>query len=228
MTRLDSIVTMVDCENFSLDLFNSQAAESQIAYGDIIILNKTALVDEADVDLLEVRLRDMKKDARILRTKRSQVPLPLILSVGLFESDKYFDHTEESDHHHHDHEHEHDEHNGHSHGHTHSIFSFGHSHAPGEGHGDSAEKVVEVLKGGGMCRMLHIVCGLTCVLGTWVFDDPYLNLIAGDRGSRITVIGLVSNVGLTAAKGAAGWYMNSASLLADAGHSLSGEYRSSG
>ena len=130
--------------------------------------------------------------------------------------------------HDHDHEHEHDEHNGHSHGHTHSIFSFGHSHAPGEGHGDSAEKVVEVLKGGGMCRMLHIVCGVTCVLGTWVFDDPYLNLIAGDRGSRITVIGLVSNVGLTAAKGAAGWYMNSASLLADAGHSLSGEYRSSG
>ena len=76
--------------------------------------------------------------------------------------------------------------------------------------------------------MLHIVCGVTCVLGTWVFDDPYLNLIAGDRGSRITVIGLVSNVGLTAAKGAAGWYMNSASLLADAGHSLSGEFRSSG
>ncbi|KAK7675962.1 hypothetical protein QCA50_021075 [Cerrena zonata] len=89
--------------------------------------------------------------------------------------------------HDHDHQHEHEEHKGHSH----SIFSFGHSHAPGEGHGDSAEKVVEVLKGG------------------------------GDRGSRITVIGLVSNVGLTAAKGAAGWYMNSAALLADAGHSLS-------
>ena len=46
----------------------------------------------------------------------------------------------------------------------------------------------------------------------------------GDRGTRITVIGLLSNVGLTAAKGAAGWYMNSASLLADAGHSLSGMF----
>jgi divalent metal cation (Fe/Co/Zn/Cd) transporter len=33
---------------------------------------------------------------------------------------------------------------------------------------------------------------------------------------------LVANVGLTAAKGAAGWYMHSAALLADAGHSLSG------
>lgn len=53
----------------------------------------------------------------------------------------------------HDHKHDHNEHNGHSHGHSHSIFSFGHSHAPGEGHGDSAEKVVEVLKGGGMYLM---------------------------------------------------------------------------
>ncbi len=89
MTRLDSIVTMVDCANFSLDLFNSQAALSQITYGDIIVLNKTDLVDEADVDSLEIRIRDMKQGARILRTSKSQVPLPLILSVGLFESDKY-------------------------------------------------------------------------------------------------------------------------------------------
>ncbi|MFN9174302.1 MAG: CobW family GTP-binding protein, partial [Synechocystis sp.] len=100
MTRLDSIVTMVDCENFSLDLFNSQAAQSQITYGDIIVLNKTDLVDEADVDSLEVRLRDMKEGARILSTSKSQVPLPLILSVGLFESDKYFESAENSGHDH--------------------------------------------------------------------------------------------------------------------------------
>jgi G3E family GTPase len=118
MTRLDSIVTLVDCANFSLDLFNSQAANSQIAYGDIIILNKTDLVDEADVDLLEIRIREMKKDARILRTKNSEVPLPLVLSVGLFESDKYF--NPESDSHDHDHEdHVCDEHCDHDHDHDH-------------------------------------------------------------------------------------------------------------
>lgn len=135
MTRLDSIVTLVDCANFSLDLFNSQAANSQIAYGDIIILNKTDLVDEADVDLLEIRIREMKKDARILRTKNSEVPLPLVLSVGLFESDKYFnpesdshehdheDHVcdEHCDHDHdHDHHHHHDNHHDHEHHHHHS------------------------------------------------------------------------------------------------------------
>jgi G3E family GTPase len=117
MTRLDSIITMVDCANFSLDLFNSEAALSQIQYGDVIVLNKTDLVEEADVDALEVRVRDLKKDARILRTQKSQVSLPLILSVGLFESDKYFEQTESSEHEHHDHEHEHHSHDHHNHSH---------------------------------------------------------------------------------------------------------------
>ncbi len=120
MTRLDSIVTMVDCENFSLDLFNSQAAQSQITYGDIIVLNKTDLVDEADVDSLEVRLRDMKESARILRTQKAEVPLPLILSVGLFESHKYFEEEQDSHHHHEHHHHDHDhDHEHHHHGHDH-------------------------------------------------------------------------------------------------------------
>ncbi|MEG3839861.1 GTP-binding protein, partial [Microcoleus sp. herbarium14] len=108
MTRLDSIVTVVDAANYSLDLFNSEAAYSQIAYGDIIILNKTDLVEEADLDLLEVKIRDIKEGARILRSVKSQVPLPLVLSIGLFESDKYFQSEEtpsSHDHAHHDHAH---------------------------------------------------------------------------------------------------------------------------
>ena len=109
LTRLDSIITVVDAANYSLDLFNSQAAHSQIAYGDVIMLNKADLVDEADLDALEVRIRDIKDGARILRTTRSQVPIPLILSVGLFETDKYFNTTSDRahDHHHHDHDHDH-------------------------------------------------------------------------------------------------------------------------
>ena len=126
LTRLDSIVTVVDAENYSLDLFNSQAAHNQIAYGDIILLNKTDLVDEADLDLLEVKIRDVKEGARILRTTKSQVPLPLILSVGLFESDQYFgDKAEAHDHDAHDtHDHSDCEHEGHDHGHD----DHGHEH----------------------------------------------------------------------------------------------------
>ncbi len=115
MTRLDSIVSMVDCANFSLDLFKSEAAQSQIIYGDIIVLNKTDLVDEKEVDALENRIREIRESARILRTKKSQVSLPLILSVGLFESDKYFEQQEVEhphDHHNHDHHSHHLENDG--------------------------------------------------------------------------------------------------------------------
>ncbi len=126
MTRLDSIVTMVDCANYSLDLFTSQAAHSQIQYGDVIVLNKTDLVDEADVDALEIRIRDFKKDARIIRSQKSQVSLPLILSVGLFESDKYFEESE-AEHHDHDREHHHHEHDDHNHHHDRDHHHHDHS-----------------------------------------------------------------------------------------------------
>ncbi|WP_341525589.1 GTP-binding protein [Nostoc sp. UHCC 0302] len=132
LTRLDSIITVVDAANYSLDLFNSEAAHNQIAYGDVILLNKTDLVDEATLNELEGKINEVKEGARILRTTRSQVPLPLILSVGLFESNKYFD-TAEDDHDHHDHDHDHDhstcghDHHDHDH-HNHDHHDHDHEH----------------------------------------------------------------------------------------------------
>ena len=138
LTRLDSIITVVDAANYSLDLFNSQAAYSQIAYGDVILLNKTDLVDEATLNDLERKINEVKEGARILRTKRSQVPLPLILSVGLFESDKYFDTVDTHSHDHHDHDH-HDHsacgHDHHDHDHDHSAC--GHDHHDHDHHDHS-------------------------------------------------------------------------------------------
>ncbi|WP_204137141.1 GTP-binding protein [Halomicronema sp. CCY15110] len=143
LTRLDSIITVVDAENYSLDLFNSQAAYNQIAYGDILLLNKADLVDEADLDLLEVKIRDIKEGARIMRTTRSEVPLPLILSVGLFESDQYFGQDAEPahdhDHAHHDHDHHEHEHHDHSncdHDHGHCEHDHEHEHEHAHHHSD--------------------------------------------------------------------------------------------
>lgn len=118
LTRLDSIVTVVDAENFSLDLFNSAAAQSQIAYGDIILLNKTDLVSDRRLAELEQRIHQTREGARIIRTVKAQVPLPLILSVGFFQSDRYFQpekstdpaHDHDHSHHHHDHDHDHADH----------------------------------------------------------------------------------------------------------------------
>ncbi len=122
LTRLDSIITMVDSENYSLDLFNSEAAYNQLAYGDIILLNKIDLVPPAKLEELEAKIRQIKAGARILRTVKSQVSLPLILSVGLFDSAQYFDSGhEDHSHHHHDHSGHHHHHGSDHHHHSHHL-----------------------------------------------------------------------------------------------------------
>ena len=116
-TRLDSIITMVDCDNFYAEAKqNSTVAYQQITYGDIILLNKTDLVEPETVDRIEEQIRQHRGDAKVIRTVKGEVALPLILSVGLFESDRYF--PEETDHSHHD-EHHHHEHHEHNHNHHH-------------------------------------------------------------------------------------------------------------
>ena len=81
-TRLDSIVTLIDAENFDNQLLESEVGRSQVVYGDILLLNKTDLVDDERLAAIEGQLKDVKKDARILRSVKGDVPLPLLLSVG--------------------------------------------------------------------------------------------------------------------------------------------------
>ena len=112
-TRLDSIITLVDAENCNARVFESEVGRSQIIYGDILLLNKTDLVSPERVNELEDNLRSIKKDARILHSVKGNVPLPLLMSVGLFESDRV---ATKSDHDHRHSHHEHD-HGHHDHGH---------------------------------------------------------------------------------------------------------------
>jgi G3E family GTPase len=86
LTRLDSILTVVDSEAFTSEHFNSEAAYAQIMYGDIIILNKTDLVNEEKLQALEVYINKTKTKARILRSHLGVVPLPLILDIQIDQS----------------------------------------------------------------------------------------------------------------------------------------------
>ena len=88
LTRLDSIITLFDAENFGAEILEGEVARSQIVYSDMILLNKCDLVEEARLGALEAELLAIKPEARILRSVKGEVPLPLLLSVGLFESDK--------------------------------------------------------------------------------------------------------------------------------------------
>ena len=121
-TRLDSIITLIDAENFDQSVLDTQVGRAQVVYGDILMLNKCDLVAEERLQTVEQQLREVKNDARILRSTQGDVPLPLLLSVGLFESDKVSPQHEhhEHDHSHHDHDHRHHEHDHSHHDHGHS------------------------------------------------------------------------------------------------------------
>nr|WP_322096206.1 GTP-binding protein [Pseudanabaena cinerea] len=124
LTRLDSILTVVDAEAFTEEHFKSDAAYAQVMYGDIIILNKTDLATDEKLKALEDYVNKTKTKARILRSQMGVVPLPLILDVGIDQSAiaqaaKHDDHDDHEhahnhDHHdHHDHTHDHDHHHSH-------------------------------------------------------------------------------------------------------------------
>ena len=151
MTRLDSILTLVDAETFAPDVFDSQAAYSQIAYGDIIVLNKTDLVSNERLEELEEGIRSIKTGARILRAEQGKVPLPLIIDVKVGETGAYQEKAAEAiadqvdDAHHHDHsghnhsghdhsEHDHSEHDHSGHNHSEHNHSEHHHHHSEHGH----------------------------------------------------------------------------------------------
>ena len=128
-TRLDSIITLIDAENFDNVVLDTEVGRAQVIYGDILLLNKCDLVSEDRLAAVEQQLRAVKNDARILRSVKGEVPLALLLSVGLFESDRVgspaddssLDHSDcDHDHGHcsHDHDHSHD-HGHHHHDHNH-------------------------------------------------------------------------------------------------------------
>ena len=121
--RLDSIITIVDAENFNFEIESSNIAYSQILYGDILLLNKCDLVDEQQLEKVEKRINEIKKEPRILRSINSEVGLQTIMSVGLFETDnfKFKEHknnSQDNPHNHSSHSHDHS-----SHSHDHSSHS---------------------------------------------------------------------------------------------------------
>ncbi len=82
--RLDAIVTVVDTKHITLHLDDSDEAREQVAFADVLLLNKTDLVDPADLDALETRLRRMNAAARMHRMQNADVPLEHVLDVGGF------------------------------------------------------------------------------------------------------------------------------------------------
>ena len=84
-TRLDAIVTVVDAKNLPARLADSTEAAAQIAFADVIVLNKTDLVSPAELEAVEAEIRKINRFAKIHRTQRSAVDITSVLNQGAFD-----------------------------------------------------------------------------------------------------------------------------------------------
>jgi len=116
--RLDAVVTVADAKWLSDRLKDAPEAKNQIAFADVIVLNKTDLVSAAELAEVEARIRGINPYARLHRTERCKVALSDVLERGAFDLDRILEIEPEfldaGDGH--DHDHGHDHHHGHSHG----------------------------------------------------------------------------------------------------------------
>jgi G3E family GTPase len=134
-TRLDAVVTVADAKWLKDRLKDAPEAKNQIAFADVILLNKTDLVDEADLQEVEARIRGINPYAKLHRTQRSEIALDEVLDRKAFDLDRILDiepdflHGQEHDHeHHHDHDHHHGHGDGHDHDHHHHGKGVKHYH----------------------------------------------------------------------------------------------------
>jgi len=85
---LDGIVTLVDACHFDQQILNSEETTTQVAFADVIVLNKADLVSKEQLDALEQRVRGMNALARIVRAdpvERACVPMNAVLGIGGFD-----------------------------------------------------------------------------------------------------------------------------------------------
>lgn len=157
-TELDAVIALVDAKHLPLRLKDSREAEDQIAFADVVLINKTDLVTHEELHQIEDIVRAINPSARIYTGQRSNIELTKILDQGAFnleramENDPHFlDHDHEDhvcgpdcdhdhDHHHHDHDHHHHDHD---HGHHHH-----HDHGPSAIHDVTVKSIS--LRGGAM------------------------------------------------------------------------------
>ena len=87
-TRLDAIVTVVDAKHILSSLKSAKEAREQIAFADVILLNKADLADAAELDAAEAAIRHINPLAVIHRTTKSGVALDEILDRGAFDLER--------------------------------------------------------------------------------------------------------------------------------------------
>jgi G3E family GTPase len=119
-TKLDAVVTVADAKWLSERLKDAPEAKNQIAFADVIIINKTDLVSPDELSELEARIRGLNPYATLHRAERAQVDIAEVLGRNAFDLDRILSiepsFLEAEEEHVHEHDHGHDHHHHHHHG----------------------------------------------------------------------------------------------------------------
>jgi len=122
-TKLDAVVTVADAKWLKDRLKDAPEAKNQIAFADVILINKTDLVGADELRELEARIRGINPYATLHRTERSKIAIGEVLGRNAFDLDRILDiepkflEADDHDHdHHHDHSHDHHGADHHHHG----------------------------------------------------------------------------------------------------------------
>ncbi len=138
--RLDAVVTVADAMWLKDRLKDAPEAKNQIAFADVILLNKTDLVSPEQLREVEARIRAINPYAKLHRTVKAQVPIKEVLGRNAFDLDRILEiepaFLEADDHDHHHHHHDHGHHHHHDHDHTgpdcdHPSHKHDHAHSHG-------------------------------------------------------------------------------------------------
>jgi G3E family GTPase len=137
-TKLDAVVTVADAKWLLARLKDAPEAKNQIAFADVIILNKTDLVSADELAEVEGRIRAINPYATLHRANRCDVPLDAVIGRNAFDLDRILDiepaflehdqHTHDDHHHDHGHDHHHHADGPHAHGHGHAHGNGGLKH----------------------------------------------------------------------------------------------------
>jgi G3E family GTPase len=134
--RLDAVVTIADAKWLAERLKDAPEAKNQIAFADVIILNKTDLVGPDELDEVEARIRAINPYAKLHKTVNCAVPLDAVLGRNAFDLQRILEIEPEflngandhDDHHDHDHDHAHDHHGHHDEHDHHASHGLKHYH----------------------------------------------------------------------------------------------------
>src|SRR5205085_5460486 len=90
-TKLDAVVTVADAKWLQDRLRDAPEAKNQIAFADVILINKTDLVKPEELAEVEARIRGINPYARVHKTERCEIALPEVIGRNAFDLDRILD-----------------------------------------------------------------------------------------------------------------------------------------